>query len=124
MTEKQQAILLSAAWGFAIWVIIGIAGGNNEAWDSPIYATAGVPMLAIGAAVLGWSFPVFGWRCGFMIAAGHALGMIVTTIQNGLGLGLIPFTIILLLILSLPLLLASAIGAFLKRKKMQDAGKP
>lgn len=125
MKEKYQAMLVSAAWGFAIWVVISIASGKDEAWDSPIYAMAGLPMLAIGSAILGWIYStVLGWRCGAFVMAGHALAMLMTGWNSGMGFSLFPMIGILMAIMSLPLLLASAIGAFLKRKKVQDAGKP
>ncbi len=114
--DTHNPKLYALIWGMGLWLIVAVIGGRAEAWDSPLYALIGFPFMMIGAGVLGWYYPQHGWRHGFYISLGQGIGIIISGLLSGAGLGLFPLTIIAVLLLSLPFIAISALTAFIRNR--------
>lgn len=97
---------LAAAAGALTWIGICIADDRREAFDSPLYLTVGLPLLAVLCFVLGRARPGRTWRIAFACGGGQAL---VAFVANP-GANLLPLGLIAFALLSLPLAAAAALG--------------
>lgn len=91
-----------------IWVLIVAATGKREAWDSSLYFSVGMPALCALAAVLGFIEPKRTWRWGIAPLAGQFVSMLLMV---GPG-SLLPLGVIVFGVLSIPLIIAARLAAF------------
>ena len=78
MKREHWLYLAAAVCGAAIWILITLASGRNEAWDSGLYFSVGIPAVCLvsmafahslnpiahgGGASCRWSDSLFG--CSF-----------------------------------------------------------
>lgn len=111
-TRPGYLYLIAGVAGIGVWVAVTALSGRREAWDSPLYFQAGLPVLCLVAAVLGFTVPERAWRWGAMPLVAQTAWMFAT-----LGLGnLWPLGLLAGAVLSMPLILASRVGAFLRRR--------
>jgi hypothetical protein len=120
---------LALAAGFAVWASLAYASGRvidgafafREPWDTSAYATIGLPVFALAAAVAGYIAPSRVWRWAALIVVGQAIGMAVVR-PPGSDLGLIPVTLIFIGVpLVVALTIPGAIGAAAARRRWDRA---
>ena len=111
-SRAAVAYVLSLASGAAVWLGVAWTTGRREAWDSEIYWTAGYPILAAFAAVCGWLVPGRAWRWPLLAMLVQPVVMLV---QDPAGGSMLPLGLILFGVLSLPLIPAAYLGAFVRR---------
>ena len=89
---ERWAYGMSAVTGGATWFYIASAGGRREAWDSDLYFSVGLPIIALVAAVLGFLLPHRAWRWAFVPFGAQAVAAFVQNpTANLLPIGLIVF---------------------------------
>jgi hypothetical protein len=89
---ERWAYGMAALTGAATWFYIASAGGRREAWDSDLYFSVGLPVIALVAAVLGFLVPHRAWRWAFVPFGAQALAAFVQNpTANLLPIGLIVF---------------------------------
>ena len=87
--------LAAAAAGAAVWLVVAVASGRREAWDSDLYWSLGMPVAGLCAAVLGFLAPERPWRWGMALFGGQAVAAFVQNpTANLLPLGLIVFAVL------------------------------
>jgi hypothetical protein len=117
---------LSILAGIASWVLVRHFGGHHrEAWDDPIYWQLGYLSLLGAAFLLGEIWRDGPWRWGALTMAAQAawsfgLAILTEGVPNLFPLGLAMFAL-----LSLPLMAASYLGAWIGRAMFgaRQAGK-
>ena len=106
------ASLSTAAVGAVTWLVVIQIGDRREAWDSPLYFTIGLPVIALVAGVVSYFAPVRVWRWALFPFFAQALVMCALASDFGLlPLGLIAFSII-----GCICLIPARIGAAMSRK--------
>ncbi len=89
---------VSALAGLLICLLIAKISGRREAWDSPLYFTAGIPLLCVVMAVVAYQAPQRVWRWVLAMAVGQSLAMAIA----GGSATLWPLALIAMTVLSLP----------------------
>jgi hypothetical protein len=56
--------LAAVAGGAAVWILVSLATGRREAWDSGLYYAAGMSAICVLSLVLGYFTPDRSWRWG------------------------------------------------------------
>lgn len=98
--------------GAASWVLVALASGRKEAWDSGLYFSAGIPALCLLSLVLGFLQPQRPWRWGALPFAGQFAAMLL---MQGPG-SLLPLGIVVFAVLSIPAVITARIGASIATK--------
>ena len=112
MKKEHWLLIVAAAGGALIWVLISNASGKKEAWDSELYFSVGMPAVCLLAALLGFLEPKQTWRWGAAPMAGQFLAMLLMVgVGNLLPLGLIVFAV-----LAIPPMLVARLGAYLRSR--------
>ncbi len=88
----------------------------REAWDVGAYWWTALPLMVVAAGVGGFALGRHPGRIVLALMTGHLLAMLALA-PPGTGLGLLPFTLVLLALLALPQLAAAALGARLARRR-------
>lgn len=113
MTKKSgealfwSAFVAAAAVGVAVETVL--TGNRREAWDSPSYWSAGLPLMILGALVCGFFARRKQVLIGYAPFLGQLLAMLVKT---GAG-SMLPLGIIFMGALGLSGVAAAFAGAFL-----------
>jgi hypothetical protein len=104
-----------AVVGFVTTLAISFFSERAEAWDSPLYFVAGLPVMALAAGIAGWHCPHLTWSFGFTVIAGSMAWMWGA---NKFAIGtLFPFGIVFAAVLSLACSGAARIGSALRRRR-------
>ena len=111
-----MAIVLAIAAGVSVEILVSLASGRREAWDSSAYWVAGYPALILVSALLGWLWPGGAWRLGFLAAIAQVLTMMRRTGDASLW----PLGLLLGAALGVPCALAADAG----RRLRGPAGAP
>lgn len=111
MFSARTTILLSVLTGVTIEVAVSAAGGRRESWDSTIYWIMGIPAALLASVAIGFLSRGTDWVWALAIVPSQVATMALKTRD----FGLLPFTLILSLFLSLPFLVAAFAGAKLRR---------
>lgn len=111
MKRDHWLLLAAAAGGALIWILISVATGKKEAWDSGLYFSAGMPAMCLLAALFGFFEPIRTWRWGAAPLAGQFVSMLFIA---GPG-NLLPLGMIVLAVLAIPPMIAARVGAYLAR---------
>jgi hypothetical protein len=98
--------------GAAIWIVIALASGRNEAWDSGLYFSAGIPAVCLVSMAIAYLEPRRSWRWGVLPMVGQLVWMLLS---QGVG-NLLPLGVIVFGVLSIPSIIAARIGAFIATK--------
>lgn len=115
MMQPVWATLTTAGMGAAAWVVVSMAGGRREAWDSPLYFTIALPVLALTVASVAYFVPVRVWRWAmFPFWAQAVVAFLQNPTANLLPLGLIVFSIFGVVYL-VPAAIAAQIGKWAAR---------
>jgi hypothetical protein len=110
--------LASFASGTFLWLVATLLSHGREPWDTPDYWMIYLPAAYVLCAILGYAFPRRTWRWPMIVMLAQLPIMLIVT---GSGFGLLPLGIILLLILSVPGMAASALGGVLHRRAQGEA---
>ena len=115
MTRSQWLYLVAPVCGAAIWIVIALASGRKEAWDSGLYFSVGIPAVCLVSAVFGFLEPRRSWRWGVLPMIGQLVWMLLS---QGVG-NLLPLGVIVFGVLSIPSIITARIGAFIATKTGQ-----
>lgn len=109
-------VALSILAGILSWELVRHFGGNNrEAWDDPVYWQLGYLSLLVAAFLLGAIWRERPWRWGALIMAGQAVWSLGRAIVMDGVPNLFPLGLVMFALLSLPLIAASYLGAWIGR---------
>jgi len=73
-TEKEYWLMIvAAASGAAIWIVLSKVSHRREAWDSELYFLIGIPVICVVAACLAYIEPNRPWRWAVTPFAAQAL---------------------------------------------------
>jgi hypothetical protein len=95
----RTAALLAIVIGITLEVGVTLVTGRREAWDAGVYWTVGLPLAALGAALIGYTAAGRGWLSTALIVPAQVAAM---TLRSGSSGGLWPLVLILSSVLSLP----------------------
>ena len=109
---EVAAYAIAVVCGMAVWWWIAKVGGRREAWDSPLYFQVVQPATMLVGALLGLAAPREAWRWGVAIYGGQA---VLAVAQNPTG-SLLPLGLIAFGVLSIPTVLCSELGGWLRRR--------
>ena len=115
--SSTAAMAIAAAAGFVGWAAFSLGGTRREAWDSGSWWLVVLPVLALVAGILGYLVPQRVWRWAVAILGGQLVAMILLR-PAGTDLGLLPLTVILLLVpLGLVFTALALIGGAIARRR-------
>ena len=120
MVRRPTILILSAATGVILEIGVYMVSGRREAWDSPIFWTAGLPIAALIAFAIGFVAAGGDWLWTAIIAPSQVLTMMV---RNGEIGGLWPLTLVLSSILSAPFVAVAFVGSRFRPAKYRSAAK-
>lgn len=115
---KAIPFVISAVAGFAVCFGVASLTGRREAWDSPLYFSAGIPVMCLLVFIISYLSPEKPWRWTLGMAAGQSLAMAVA----GGSLGLWPLALIAMTILSVPQLLCGFLAGKLAQRTKGEPG--
>ena len=106
--------VISALSGLSIWITLSFISGKNEAWDSPLYDSYGIPLMSLITGILGFVLPIRPYRWGIAMVASQAVFLVfIKPTAN-----LLPLGIFLFGVYSIPCIITAYIGAFVRNKIM------
>ena len=115
MFQPLWASLITLGTGAAAWVVVTMAGGRREAWDSPLYFTYALPLLALTEASVAYFVPVRVWRWAmFPFWAQAVVAFLQNPTANLLPLGVIVFSVFGAVYL-VPAVIGAQIGQWISR---------
>jgi hypothetical protein len=109
----SMTLLVSALIGLVVCLFISVVTGRNEAWDSPLYFSLGIPVMCLAIIVISFLIPEKPWRW----VAAMAFGQSVALALGGGSLTLWPLAIVAMLLLSLPQMLAAFVASRLALRR-------
>ncbi len=112
MKKDYWLYLVAAVCGATVWILVALASGRREAWDSGLYFSVGIPVVCLISLVFGFLEPSRSWRWGVAPFMGQFVWMLVA---NGPG-NLLPLGVVVFGVLSLPSMLTARIGAYVATK--------
>jgi hypothetical protein len=112
--NKYFAYAAAALAGLVICLVITIATGRREAWDTPVYFVVGIPLMCMAIFAISYLFPIRAWRWTFSMAVGQSLAIA----SGGGDLSLWPLSIIAIMIVSVPQFVAGLVASKLAKRKV------
>ena len=116
--RSSFGVWLLAIAGALSWLMISAYASRGEAWDSPLYYAAGMPVLGLLSALFAYARPVKPWRFAIAPYAGQALVALVMSPGT-----LLPIGIFALAFLSVPGLVLSYLAAAFKASQQIKRAK-
>ena len=107
-----MVVSCAAVCGGAIWILITQVSGRNEAWDSNLYFSVGIPAVCLVSMALAFFEPSQSWRWGVSPMVGQFVWMLISP---GPG-NLLPLGVIVFGVLSVLSIIAARIGGFIATK--------
>lgn len=114
MIKKTLPFLLALALGILSWHLIAPFGADQEAWDNPLYWRLAYPVICLGCALLGYFFYNNAWAYGLLAMGIQGIPPILTHFEAEL----IAVSVIALLLLCIPPVLAGLLGAWIRRRNL------
>ncbi|HPF15615.1 MAG: hypothetical protein H6830_09190 [Planctomycetes bacterium] len=111
--QERWAWIAAFAAGAGVCGMLTLITGQREAWDSPLYFSLGLPLLAGLAALFSARLPARSWRWAF----GILLGQTFMIFAGSASLGLFPLTLLLSATLCAPLFVICWIVSKLRARK-------
>ncbi len=111
--RSRGAALLAILTGAAIEIGVGALGGRREAWDSPLYWMAALPLAAIVSAAIGYATRGRDWLWAAAIVPGQFLAMMIKSGEIG---SLWVLGVIVSAILSAPFIVISFLASRFRRR--------
>jgi hypothetical protein len=115
MKKEHWLYLGAAVCGAAIWILIALASGRKEAWDSGLYFSVGIPAICLVSMAFAFFEPNRSWKWGVLPLVGQLVWMLLS---QGPG-NLLPLGVIVFGVLSVPPIIAARIGAFIATKQVR-----
>jgi len=112
MFQPLWASLVTLGVGAVTWIVVAMAGGRREAWDSELYFVFVMPVIALTAGIVSYKVPVRTWRWAMFPFAAQALVMVV---QEPMG-NMLPLGLIMFFIFGAMCLIPARLGALAARK--------
>jgi hypothetical protein len=112
MKRDHWLYLVAAVCGAAIWILIALASGRKEAWDSGLYFSVGIPAVCLVSMTFAFFEPNRSWRWGVLPLFGQFVWMLLSP---GPG-NLLPLGVIVFGAVSVPPIIAARVGAFIATK--------
>ena len=106
----------AALSGLVICLAIAKATGRNEAWDSGVYFSVGIPLMCVLIFAISYFFPARAWRWTLSMAVGQS----VAIASGGGSLSLWPLSIIAMLLCSFPQFVTGLVASRLAHKKAPE----
>jgi hypothetical protein len=113
MATRRTIIIVSILLGVGLELGVEVLSGRREAWDSGTYWIAGLPLVALAAAVVGFLSRDRAWLWTALIVPGQVMTMTVRSGEIG---NLWPLAVALSAILSFPFVIAAFVGSRFRRK--------
>ena len=113
MKRDHWLYLVAAVCGAAIWILITLASGRKEAWDSDLYFSLGIPAVCLVSMAFAFFEPHRSWRWGVLPLVGQFVWMLL---YQGPG-NLLPLGVVVFAVFSIPSIIAARIGAFIATKR-------
>ncbi|MDB5492046.1 MAG: hypothetical protein JWO78_1895 [Micavibrio sp.] len=101
------------AIGVVYWLCLSLPAGPLAFWKTGFFIP-GYFFLIIVAALMGWRFPAAPWQSGRDIGIGMTVTMLVVGIFTSNGFAMLPFMLLMMIVLTLPLIAGNWLGAFLR----------
>jgi hypothetical protein len=120
MLRRPAVISTCAATGVLLEIGVFMVSGRREAWDSPVFWTAGLPIAALIAFAVGFLAAGSDWLWTAIIAPSQVLTMMARSGQMG---NLWPLTLVLSSILSAPFIGVAFVGSRFRPAKYRAAQK-
>jgi hypothetical protein len=117
LVKDWHVFLLLFVAGATAAILISIASGQREAWDSTLYWSAGLPAMALIAGIAGYSRPHRTWSLGVAVVAGSLAPMIIRSIMGREGASLWPIGFLFAAVLALGCGAAAWLGSRLRRRR-------
>jgi hypothetical protein len=108
MLTRRSVIALSVVTGIGLELGIYMLSGRREAWDSALYWTLGLPVVAVLSVAIGLASERSDWVWTFLIVPSQVTTMMVRSGEIGY---LWPLTAVLSSILSAPFVAAAFVGS-------------
>lgn len=115
-SKSWLAVVMAVVASTALWSLTAQMGGKREPWDYDGYWTAAYPTAVLFSGLLGFLFPRMPWLWALITIFSQAGVMIA----RGAELGMLPFGMILMALLSVPAVLV-ALGASWLRRRVRPA---
>ena len=108
MLTRRAVIVLCVLAGAGLELGIHALSGRREAWDSAMYWTLGLPIVAVLSAATGWASRRPDWLWTFLIVPSQVTTMMLRSGEIG---SLWPLAAALSSILSLPFVAAAFVAS-------------
>jgi hypothetical protein len=118
--RRPAVIVTAAATGILLELGVFMVSGRREAWDSPVFWTAGLPIAALIALALGFAAAGSDWLWTAIVAPCQVLTMMVRSGDIG---SLWPLTLVLSFILSAPFVAVAFVGSRFRPAKYRLVSK-
>jgi hypothetical protein len=112
--SEYAAYAAAALTGLGVCLAISLATGRKEAWDSSLYFSLGIPVMALVVFAISYAFPRSAWRWTIAMALGQSVAMLM----SGNSLSLWPLSIIAMTICSLPQFAAGFAASWLALRRV------
>ena len=109
--NRRSVIVLCVAAGVGLEMVIHAMSGRREAWDSGLYWTLGLPIVAVLSLAMGWASQRSDWLWTFLIVPSQVTTMMMRSREIG---SLWPLAAALSSILSTPFVAAAFVGSRLR----------
>jgi hypothetical protein len=116
MKREHWLYLSAAGCGAAIWILIALASGRNEAWDSGLYFSVGIPAVCLVSMAFAFFEPNRSLTWGVLPLVGQFVWMLLS---SGPG-NILPFGVIVFGVLSVPPIIAARIVRSSPRRRLDE----
>ena len=113
MKREHWLYLAAAVCGAAVWIVIALASGRKEAWDSGLYFSVGIPAVCLVSMTFAFFEPNRSWEGGGSCRWSDSLFGCFFHWDPAI---YCPFGVIVFGVLSVPPIIAAWIGAFIATK--------
>jgi len=113
--NRRSVIVLCVVAGAGLEVVIHALSGRREAWDSGLYWTLGLPIVAVLSLAMGWASQRSDWLWTFLIVPSQVTTMMVRSGEIG---SLWPLAAALSSILSTPFVAAAFVGSRMRTRAL------
>lgn len=97
------------------WEIACRLSGQREAWDAAAYWQLAYPTFLVTAFFTGWFWPRSAWFTWCAFAGGQVVAMLARNPRGDHAL--LPFGVMIMLVISVPLLLAAHLGGWWRQRR-------
>lgn len=111
--SNRVPYIVSLGLGLLICFVISLLTGKREAWDTVVYFSLGIPLMALIIFVLAYFYPFKPWRWTLAMTLGQSIAIVL---NSGGSLSLWPLSIAAILIYSLPQFFTGFLGAKLSKR--------